>query len=388
VEICDNGLNDDNDGQIVADDSDCTQQTSSILTLTPTPAPTLTLTPTLIPSPTPAPTNLQGLFGLITPSSTPTPTPALTIQGVVGTPEPDCIVGIPKGGNITACDDPSVAQYAQTCSNVPREAIDGGGFQMECVVNKNACANADAFVVNGECQVAKTPSSQYNCIAEQADPNFPTCPSGAENDPSFICFQQVERLLCARAATPLPASIPSTSTPSPSPSPTPTPVIITNVNNNQVTVRNDGGFTVQNYQGALTTTPDCPPQSPTVLLGPSTMENGGARILASFEPCVLADGSVILNLPDEQGIQLVAANIHGGQTTQSVVVPMQRVAPITQGQTLYSVDLNGQIIGTDPATGNPVTLNGNINALFLFNNGGQNVEFSGDNSVALNAVLR
>ena len=76
------------------------------------------------------------------------------------------------------------------------------------------------------------------------------------------------------------------------------------------------------------------------------MENGGARILASFEPCVLTDGSVILNLPDEQGIQLVAANIQGGQTTQSVIVPMQRVAPITQGQTLYTVDLNGQITGT------------------------------------------
>ena len=59
------------------------------------------------------------------------------------------------------------------------------------------------------------------------------------------------------------------------------------------------------------------------MLGPSTMENGGARILASFEPCVPTDGSVILNLPDEQGIQLVAANIQGGQTTQSVIVPMQ-----------------------------------------------------------------
>ena len=66
---------------------------------------------------------------------------------------------------------------------------------------------------------------------------------------------------------------------------------------------------------------------------------------------------------------------------------MQRVAPITQGQTLYSVDLNGQITGTYPATGNPVTLNGNINALFLRNAGGQNVEVNADNSVALNAVL-
>ncbi|MGI8831205.1 MAG: hypothetical protein ACR2IS_01055 [Nitrososphaeraceae archaeon] len=53
---------------------------------------------------------------------------------------------------------------------------------------------------------------------------------------------------------------------------------------------------------------------------------------------------------------IVAANIQGGQTTQSMVVPMQRVAPITQCQTLYSVNLSGQITGPDPATGNPVTL--------------------------------
>jgi hypothetical protein len=117
------------------------------------------------------------------------------------------------------------------------------------------------------------------------------------------------------------------------------------------------------------------------------MENGGARILAAFDPCILTDGTVILNLPDEQGIQLVAANIQGGQSTQSVIVPMQRVAPITQGQALYSVDLNEQITGADPATGAEATMNGNINALFLLNTGGQGVEFSGDNSAALNAIL-
>ena len=209
----------------------------------------------------------------------------------------------------------------------------------------------------------------------------------------------------ATTPTPSPSPSPSPSSPSPKPTPTPsptptgtpipnpltptpspTPIIIKNVN--QVTVRNDGGYTVQNYEGAVTTTPDCPAQSATVLLGPSPMQNGGARILAALDPCILTDGTVILNLPDEKGIQLVAANIQGGQTTQSVVVPMQRIAPITEGQTLYNVDLNGQITGTDPASGNPVTLNGNINALFLRNNGGQDVELSGDNSVALNAVLK
>jgi hypothetical protein len=145
---------------------------------------------------------------------------------------------------------------------------------------------------------------------------------------------------------------------------------------------------VQNFAGAITTTPDCPPQSATVLLGPSTMESSGARVLAAFEPCVLTGGTVVLNLPDEQVIQLVASNIVAGQTTQSAVVPMQRVAPITEGQTLYSVTLSEQMTGIDPATGAEVTLNGNINSLFLLNLGDQEVELSGDNSVALNAILR
>jgi hypothetical protein len=80
-------------------------------------------------------------------------------------------------------------------------------------------------------------------------------------------------------------------------------------------------------------------------------------------------------VPDEKGIQLVAANIQGGQTTQSAIVPMQRIAPITEGQTLYSI-------------GAQISLNGNINSLFLLNLGGQEVELNGDNSAALNAILR
>lgn len=59
-----------------------------------------------------------------------------------------------------------------------------------------------------------------------------------------------------------------------------------------------------------------------------------------------------------------------------------------QGQTLYIVELDEQITGSDPATGNPGTLNGNINALFLRNNSEQNVEFAADNSVTLNAILK
>jgi hypothetical protein len=118
------------------------------------------------------------------------------------------------------------------------------------------------------------------------------------------------------------------------------------------------------------------------------MEDGGARILAAVQPCIITDGTAALNLPDEPGIQLVAANIQGGQTTQSAIIPLQRIAPVTQGQVLFSAQLNEQVTGEDPATGNVVTMNGNINALFLLNDSGQPIELGGDHSVAFNAILR
>jgi hypothetical protein len=118
------------------------------------------------------------------------------------------------------------------------------------------------------------------------------------------------------------------------------------------------------------------------------MAEGGARILAASQPCIITDGAVLLNLPGEQGIQLVAANIQGTQTTQSAIIPLQRMAPITQGQVLFGADLNERITGENPATGNSVTMNGNINALFLLNDSGQAIELDGDHGVSLNLFLR
>jgi hypothetical protein len=540
VEICDNGQDDDNDGQIDEADSDCATQ--------PSPTPTPTLTP---------------------------------FQGIFAGPKPECYDGPPSPtmhlGIIPACNDPSIEGYPKTCENVPDRGMPSG-FRTECVVDKTQCVEGFEFFATfdsriclrsevpltpgqfssptrspmptpvplggpfptlptttspspspstpgptrtplatpiptdtprglfGSTTTTPTPSptpsptplanalpglaatNTGSCIAEQARPDYPTCPTGAESDPSFYCTSgtangvtttfcrpAVEaglppstftdpcslnpnsvqcinaKTYCSQVPTPpnCPASIISksptpattqtpptnvrtcadtlnpadceaaktrppseqdclfydflpkcsapTTTPSPGPSPSPsptptltpspTPTVITNVNNNQVIVRN-GGFTIQNTAGAVTATPECPPQSATVLLGPSTMENGGARIMAAFEPCVLTGGTVVLNLPDEQGIQLVASNIQGGQATQSAVLPIQRVAPITEGQTLYSITLSEQMTGIDPATGSQVTLNGNINSLFLLNLGGQEVELSGDNSIALNAILR
>jgi hypothetical protein len=172
----------------------------------------------------------------------------------------------------------------------------------------------------------------------------------------------------------------------PTPILTPTPLqpsrtIITNVNNVNI---ND----VQNFEGSVRGTSDCAPVVATIVLGPSTMEAGGARILAAFDPCVLTDGTVLLILPDEQGIQLVAANIQAGHTTQSAIIPLQKIAPVTQEQVLFGADLSEQVTGPDQARGERVTLDGNINALFLWNNSGQAVEFVGDHNASLNTLHR
>jgi hypothetical protein len=157
--------------------------------------------------------------------------------------------------------------------------------------------------------------------------------------------------------------------------------IITNVNN--VNLNN-----VQNFEGAVRGTPGCAPVAATIMLGPSTMEGGGARILAAFDPCVLTEGKVLLNLPDEHGIQLVAANIQRGHTTQSAIIPLQRIAAVAEGQILFGADLNEKVTGPDQARGESATLNGNVNALFLWNNSGHAVEFVGNHNASLNILLR
>ena len=154
-------------------------------------------------------------------------------------------------------------------------------------------------------------------------------------------------------------------------------------------MRNDGGLTVRTLDGAVTPTADCAPQSATTVLGPSPMENGKARILAAFDPCILTSGKVLLNLPDEKGIQLVGAKIQDGQTTQSAIVPIQRIASTAPGQAQYFIDLTEQSTGLDLASGNPVNLGGgNVNALLLMNLGGENVQLSADNKVNMDTALK
>ncbi len=69
-----------------------------------------------------------------------------------------------------------------------------------------ACANKIEFCnshptdIKCEVQIPPPVPPQYNCIAEQVSSKYPTCPGGVENDPSYVCFEQVGQTICSRGA--------------------------------------------------------------------------------------------------------------------------------------------------------------------------------------------
>ncbi len=115
------------------------------------------------------------------------------------------------------------------------------------------------------------------------------------------------------------------------------------------------------------------------------MFNNGMRVIAILSPCHLLDGTIVLNLPTN-GIEIVAANLANGQAVNAIVANKQLVANIGNGQAIYTVDLNETMSGVTPNGGLPATLNDNTNAILLWNNAGGDVNFSADNTLALNII--
>lgn len=161
--------------------------------------------------------------------------------------------------------------------------------------------------------------------------------------------------------------------------------IIKNQRTNRNTITQSGTIVVQDRTGSFVATPSCIPIERTVSLGPSTMLDNGMRVIAILSPCHLLDGTIVLNLPTN-GIELVAANLADVQTVNAIVVNKQLVANIGNGQAIYSVNLSETMSGLTPNGGLPTTLNDNTNAILLWNNAGGDVNFSADNTLALNVI--
>ena len=112
-----------------------------------------------------------------------------------------------------------------------------------------------------------------------------------------------------------------------------------------------GGLSSAVY-GQLPTERDPDIDVETVRLGKGSIPAGGIRILADLEPFYIIDGSVQFNAPSNaRNLKVIVAESTTKSVTHAVILNPTKIMDVGQGQSLYHVDLNEEISGRNPWTG-------------------------------------
>lgn len=112
-----------------------------------------------------------------------------------------------------------------------------------------------------------------------------------------------------------------------------------------------GGFSSVVY-GQLPTERDPDIDVETVRLGKGSIPAGGIRILADLEPFYIIDGSVQFNAPSNaRNLKVIVAESTTKSVTHAVILNPTKIMDVGQGQSLYHVDLDEEISGRNPWTG-------------------------------------
>jgi hypothetical protein len=107
----------------------------------------------------------------------------------------------------------------------------------------------------------------------------------------------------------------------------------------------------------------------TVRLGKGNFPAGGIRILADLEPFFIIDGHVEFNAPSNaRDIKVVAAESTRKSVTHAVILNPVKIRDIRTGESLFHVDLDEQISGRNPWTGDSDKVD-NYNNVYLMNIG-------------------
>jgi hypothetical protein len=90
----------------------------------------------------------------------------------------------------------------------------------------------------------------------------------------------------------------------------------------------------------------------TVRLGKGSIPAGGIRILADLEPFYIIDGSIQFNAPSNaRNLKVIVAESTTKSVTHAVILNPTKIMDVGQGESLYHVDLNEEISGRNPWTG-------------------------------------
>jgi hypothetical protein len=107
----------------------------------------------------------------------------------------------------------------------------------------------------------------------------------------------------------------------------------------------------------------------TVRLGKGSIPAGGIRILADLEPFYIIDGHVKFNAPaNARDIKVVVAESTTKSVTHAVILNPTRITDIRTGEGLFHVDLDEEISGKNPWTGNSDKVD-RYNNVYLMNIG-------------------
>ena len=140
----------------------------------------------------------------------------------------------------------------------------------------------------------------------------------------------------------------------------------------------------QQRVGQATTNPIV--QSDNMKLGQTQIDSNNLLVIADFYPFRIVGGHVSANLPIGNGIQVIIGEIDTkGILSKAVALPLIEARDLTMNDILYSTQLGSVVQGKDIFSNTPVTIN-SPNIIMLYNSGDE-ITFSGPNSIAYTAIL-
>jgi hypothetical protein len=107
----------------------------------------------------------------------------------------------------------------------------------------------------------------------------------------------------------------------------------------------------------------------TVRLGKGSIPAGGIRILADLDPFFIIDGHVEFNAPaNARNLKVIVAESTTKSVTHAVILNPTRILDVRPGESLYHVDLDEEISGRNPWTGDSDKVD-RYNNVYLMNIG-------------------
>ena len=107
----------------------------------------------------------------------------------------------------------------------------------------------------------------------------------------------------------------------------------------------------------------------TIRLGKGSIPAGGIRILADLDPFFIIDGHVEFNAPaNARNLKVIVAESTTKSVTHAVILNPTRILDVRPGESLYHVDLDEEISGRNPWTGDSDKVD-RYNNVYLMNIG-------------------